>query len=424
MLHLDTTGTLGKSITPSHGIPEHELSALHPSLKRYTEAWVKERREGKHAWADAPYDDPTIQRVKECAAALKKRAIHTIVWIGIGGSSLGPKVIQEIFETVETMEFLLIDTLDPGVLRLVLPLIDWRHTTVVIASKSGDTLEPMSTFSLFWHHLKKHREKRAKEHVIAITDPNQGGLRNFCTKEGIVMLPIHPDIGGRYSIFTPIGLLPLALLGGSLERFLRGAKGMDILCQKTSPLDNPALLLAATQFLLNTKRDYLLRVIMPYSQRLRSLALWDQQLVAESLGKNELHNPIPIAAVGPQDQHSLLQQWMAGPRKAWHLFIREEEKPELMVPPDALSLSPLAQGKTFSDLLDACADGTAKALMSAKRPSALLRIDRLDEEHLGQLFFFFMTETIFLGKLYRIDPYGQPAVEVGKKMTKEILSKV
>ena len=162
---------------------------------------------------------------------------------------------------------------------------------------------------------------------------------------------------------------------------------------------------------------------MPYGDRLLSMARWEQQLLAESLGKTEGNNPIPVAAIGTQDQHSLLQQWMAGPRKSWHLFLREVEKPRLEVPKSVSDQFAYISGKSFGQLLDACYEGTSQALTSAKRPIVTLSLQRLDEYHLGQLFFLFMAEVVYLGKLYRIDIYGQPAVEIGKQITKGILSK-
>ena len=114
---------------------------------------------------------------------------------------------------------------------------------------------------------------------------------------------------------------------------------------------------------------------------------------------------------------------MAGPRKAWHIFITEVEKPRVIVPENLNARWSEIAGKTFGQLLDACYEGTSRALTSAKRPYVTIALGRLDESHLGQLFFLFLAEIPLLGKLYRIDPYGQPAVEVGKKMTKEILSR-
>lgn len=423
MLHLDITSTLAKAITPSMGIPDQELSALRTSMRRYVEDYLRERSAGEHAWSMDPYDKKTIQRVKETAMAVKGRGIKTVLWIGIGGSGLGPLVLREVFETSDTIEFIVIDTVDPAPLSQILSQLDWRTTLMVVASKSGDTLEPMSVFFLLWEHLKSQRKLNAVDHVVAVTDPEKGTLHDFCLQHDIPMLPIPAGVGGRYSIFTPIGLFPLALLDGDIAAFVRGAKEMDTLCQSPVLNENPAALLASVQFLLDTRRGYPVRVIMPYSTRLQSLARWNQQLIAESLGKTETHNPIPLSAIGTQDQHSLLQQWMAGPRKAWHLFIRDMEKERLSVPEHVEQSWSFIAGKTFGQLLDACYEGTSRALTSVKRPHATISLTRLDSNHLGQLFFLLLTEVVFLGKLYRIDPYGQPAVEIGKQITKQLLSR-
>ncbi len=422
MLHVDITAALAKSITPSMGIPDQEMVALRTSLRRYISDWLSERSRGQHAWSMDPYDKQSIERVKEAAIRIKGEGVTTVVWIGIGGSGLGPRVIAEAFEGPQSLEFIILDTLDPAVLSAYLSIINWKSTVVVVASKSGDTLEPISTFFLCWEQLKKARKERASERVIAITDAEKGFLRNFAIEQNIQILGIPEPVGGRYSIFTPIGLLPLALLDADLDGFVRGAKEMDTLCQQTTLEDNPAALLASVQYMLDTKRGYNVRVIMPYSQRLASLARWNQQLIAESLGKKETANPIPLAAIGTQDQHSLLQQWMAGPRRTWHIFIRDIEKPRLHLPEDLPPPFQYLAGKTTGQLLDACFDGTCAALTSAKRPHVTISMTRLDSYHLGQIFFLLLSEVVLLGKLYRIDPYGQPAVEVGKQITKDILT--
>ena len=423
MLQIDVTGVLGSTITPSKGIPDQEFVGIQTSMKKNVEKWLQERKQGGHAWSMDPYDKRIVKRVESIAAFAKAERIRTVVWVGIGGSGLGPKVIQDYLEGPDTVEFIVLDSLDPAILNMYMDLIDWKRAMIVVASKSGGTLETMSIFFLCYEQLQKARKEKASQYVIACTDPHKGALRSYCIEEGIEMLPIPTDVGGRFSIFTSIGLLPMALLEGNVQRFIQGAIEMDTACQQTALEENPAAQLAAVQFILDTKRDYHIRVIMPYSQRLESLGRWDQQLIAESLGKNELHNPLPTVAIGTQDQHSLLQQWMEGPRRQWHLFIREVNKPKLTVPENTEESFKYVAGKEFGALLDACYEGTSQALTRAKRPHVTINLDTLDEYHLGQLFFLLLTEVALLGKLYRIDPYGQPGVELGKKITKEILSK-
>lgn len=423
MLTLDINGTLAKVITPSFGIPESEISGMRTQMRRYTEQWLKEREQGEHPWSMNPYDRKAIASVTSLASKLRQSTIRTIVWVGIGGSGLGPKVLQEVFESPTTPELRIIDTIDPASLAMTLDTIDWRDSLLVVVSKSGSTLETMAAFFACYERLRSAVKHRPEERVVAIADPEGGPLRTMAAQEGFHTLVIPPDVGGRFSIFTAVGLFALALLGGDIAQFIRGAKEMDTVCQETSIDHNPAASLATIQYLLDTRRNYPIRVIMPYGDRLQSLGRWSQQLLAESLGKTEANNPIPVAAIGTQDQHSLLQQWMAGPRKSWHLFIREIEKPRLEIPRSVPQSFTYIAGKTFGHLLDACYEGTSRALLSAKRPVASIALQRLDEYHLGQLFFLLLTETVYLGKLYRIDIYGQPAVEIGKQITKGILSK-
>lgn len=423
MLTLDIKGTLAKVITPSHGIPDQEFSAIRSSIRRYTEEWLSEREKGQHAWSMNPYDKETVAAVKQLSDTVKSESIQTIVWIGIGGSGLGPRVMQEVFESSTSPAFIVIDTIDPATLDMHLKLIDWKSAFIVVVSKSGSTLETMAAFFACYERLKDAVKSRSENRVIAITDPEGGPLKAFANAHSIRTLAIPPNVGGRFSIFTPVGLLALGLLGGDIGQFIRGAKEMDTHCQETTLARNPAASLAAVQYLLDTRRNYPIRVIMPYGDKLLSMGRWEQQLLAESLGKVDGFNPIPVAAIGTQDQHSLLQQWMAGPRKSWHLFLREIDKPRLEVPkslPDAFSY---IGNKTFGQLLDACYEGTSQALTSAKRPHVTISLQRLDEYHLGQLFFLLMTEVVYLGKLYRINIYGQPAVEIGKQITRGILSK-
>ena len=423
MLQLDITGTLGKVITPSLGIPEQEFSLMRQTMKHHMEDFLRERAEGRHTWTQAPYDKEVLMQTQELARKFRKENIETVLWVGIGGSSLGPRVIKEVFESVETPELVVLDTIDPAILLEELKIIRWEHTLLVIASKSGGTLEPMSLFFLLLDRLREALPEHAAEHVVIITDPQEGLLREIAVREGYATLPIAPDIGGRYSIFTPIGLFPLALLGADTTAFIRGAKEMDTVCQSNDLDANPAALLASVQFLLDVRRNYPIRVIMPYATRLQSFGRWAQQLIAESLGKSEACGPVALSSIGTQDQHSMLQQWMQGRRLHFHLFIREGEKPRLSLPEVAEPSLSYLSGKAMSQLLDAAAEGTAQALTSAKRPHATITLPRLDAYHLGQLFFLCMVEVVLLGKLYRIDPYGQPGVEIGKKIAKDILSR-
>src|SRR3989338_6678341 len=148
MLQLDITGTLGKVITPSLWIPEQEFSTMRNTLKHYVGDLLREREGGKHYWMQSPYEKNVVRQVEELARKLRNERIDTILWIGIGGSSLGPRVIKEVFESPDTPELVILETIDPSVLQEELQLVNFERTLLVIASKSGRTLEPMSLFYL------------------------------------------------------------------------------------------------------------------------------------------------------------------------------------------------------------------------------------------------------------------------------------
>lgn len=422
MLTLDVAGSLAKLITPSYGISDQDLLQMRGSLKRYIDEMRAECEAGQHPWTRSIYDDEAVRSVKEIRDRVKREKIETVLWIGIGGSGLGPRVIKEVFESQKTVELVIVDTIDPSMLQLYLDVLDWKRTMVVVASKSGGTLETMSAFFLYWEKLQSVMGAKAVERAIAITDTSTGSLHSFCAERNIPILP-HPEVGGRYAIFTVIGLLALALLDADIDGFLQGAADMEAQCFNPSLDENPAAMLASVQYLHESKKGYVMRVIMPYSARLQSLARWNQQLIAESLGKNEVRNPFPVAAIGTQDQHSMLQQWMQGPRKCWMLFIHEVEKPRLTVPKGVDPSFDYVAGKSFGQIQDAFLDGTARALTQVRRPHATINITRLDAYHLGALFQCLLFEVVYLGKLYRIDPYGQPGVELSKQIAKDILQR-
>src|SRR3989338_6087421 len=153
MLHVDISGTLAKVLTPSYGIPDQEMLGISTSMRRVTGDWLRECESGMHSWTQDPFREEIVAEVEEVAARVKKERIQTVLWIGIGGNSLGPRVLQEAFERPDTVEFLIIDTIDPALLQTYLSILDWRHTLIVIASKSGDTLESLSAFFYFWEAL-------------------------------------------------------------------------------------------------------------------------------------------------------------------------------------------------------------------------------------------------------------------------------
>jgi glucose-6-phosphate isomerase len=268
---------------------------------------------------------------------------------------------------------------------------------------------------------------RARGHFLFTTDAGVGALRQIAEAEGIPALPVPENVGGRFSVLSPVGLLPAAVCGVDVDALLAGAADMEARCRVPELGANPAGLLAVLLHAADTEVGRHIHVLMPYADRLRSFALWFQQLWAESLGKakaldgSPAHTgPTPMASVGASDQHSLLQLFIEGPRDKVVLFVAVADPgADVAVPgrhPEIPSLSYLG-GHTLGELLDAERRATAEALRREGRPNATLLVPALEARALGELFMLFEVATVYAGALYGVDPLDQPGVELGKGLT-------
>jgi glucose-6-phosphate isomerase len=261
-----------------------------------------------------------------------------------------------------------------------------------------------------------------REHLAFVTDPTKGVLRRVADAEGIPAFEIPSNVGGRFSVLSPVGTLPAALLGLDVEALIAGAAAMRDRCASGVLRENPALAFAALQWRAHTEAGQGAHVLMPYSDALRDLAPWFVQLWAESLGKRQgsgAHvGPTPIAAVGATDQHAQVQLFMEGPADKTVTFVDVEEHPdELLIPADAPAELAYLRGRGFAELLRAEARATAGALARAGRPTMTLRVERVDAWHLGGLFMLLELATVYAGQLYEVNPLDQPGVELGKQLT-------
>ena len=267
---------------------------------------------------------------------------------------------------------------------------------------------------------------RIHQQMIALTDPEKGDLREYVRKTGIQSLPIHPSIGGRFSIFSPVGLLPAALAGLSVSEFLKGAQEVREWMEKT-PLEKNPLFILGTEFIQNFEKRPI-HVCMPYSTRLRSIGSWFAQLWGESLGKDK-KGFTPIAALGATDQHSILQLLRDGPddKITWFVTVDQVADP-IKIPKNIMSgktgvLTSFQQleGHTLHDLLRIEYQAIAKVLSRQSRPHISWKIDTLDERNLGALYFTWSVLTAITGTLWNVNPFDQPGVEEGKIYIKESL---
>ncbi len=418
-----------------HGASKDELAKLAPRLEKSRDTVLKDWESGKQGWLGVPDEAHLADEVQATADFFLKKRMKTCLVIGIGGSDLGARAAYAALGSAKGGMRLLFagGNTDPVELSRVLADLDPRSTVVNIVSKSGDTVEPMASFLVIRDLFrKKLGAKRHREHIVATTDLEKGAMNKLTTEEGYAMLPVPNNIGGRFSVLSPVGLFPLACAGVDIKAMLRGAKQVRDRFVKQDASKNDACAYAALQYLADFHRGQSVQVLMPYSAQLAETGKWFRQLWAESLGKkrspmdDEGVGPTPVAALGATDQHSQVQLYMEGPRDKTVTFIEVKNfAADVRIPAGAKDVAPLAYlaGTPLSKIIHAERAATAKALKEAGRPNATLTIPTVSPESLGALFLFFEIATGVAGGLYGIDPYDQPGVEAGKKAMYHLLGR-
>lgn len=365
-----------------------------------------------------------------------------VLLLGIGGSALGPIALRTALRPLawNTLDasardgaprLHVLDNVDPSTISTVLSRLVLARTLVLVVSKSGGTVETMAQY-LIVRDTMAHAvgEEKAREHFIFVTDPELGALRRIARAEGIPTLDIPSNVGGRFSVLSPVGLLPAALIGIDVRAILAGAADMTQRAASNDPASNPAGAFAVLQWLSDTKHNRHVQVLMPYADPLRDIASWFVQLWAESLGKTRADGtftgPTPLPALGATDQHSQVQLFMEGPRDKTVTFVtvrgREAEGQIPARHGDIPELSYL-RGHTLGELLDIERRATAGALAARGRFNATIALDAIDPWHVGGLLQLFALATAYAGALYGINAFDQPGVELGKNFAYAMLGK-
>lgn len=363
------------------------------------------------------------------ALAQKLRSqFENMVVLGIGGSALGTKAVYRALDWSLGKELKLLhilDNLDPVQITRTLDRLPLEKTCFCVISKSGGTLETMTQFSLVLERLRTQGFD-LKRHVVAITDPTQGTLRQWVKNYNVDSLTVPQDVGGRFSVFTSVGTLPLAFAGFDVRALLAGANEV-FLGRVFKPKD---LLEFAQRLNELTESFFSGHLLMPYASVLKEVGEWFVQLWGESLGKTRLHGPpvgsIPLVAVGATDQHSLLQLLVEGPKQILTGFIEVAQWPKELdqkIPPFSEEFQKLsfASGKTLAQVLNAELEATARVFYDLGRPFYKLQLDQLTLANLGALFAFYMDVVTLSATLTSINPYDQPGVELGKQILPKLL---
>ncbi len=424
MLHLQFDNISAKKVSLLHGISEARLRRFCEKNQTLVDTVFKSKTKAGYHFLALPDAKSTVAKVKKFVASQTKAGWKHIVLLGIGGSALGPLAVRDalISPFAKTAKLHVLDNVDPAFASDVLDNIPLAKTLFIVISKSGTTTEPMALYAVVKERLQKKFPKDYQKHLVFVTDPKNGLLREIAKAENIITFDIPPKIGGRFSVLTNVGLLPCALAGVDIGGLLKGARMMRESLKKNKGFYNVALKLAAVQFLLDQKKGKSMTVLMPYSNHLFRIGDWYRQLLAESIGKNRWSGPTPINALGTTDQHSQLQLYNDGPNNKLIIFMRVLKPAKDLkwgnVLPDEIGF---LNHKKMSQVIDAAYQGTSQALTKHKRPNLTIEVPKVDAASLGALFMLFEFEIALLGQLYKVNAFDQPGVEHSKKITKKLL---
>lgn len=421
-----------------HGLARNRVAEL---VQRFGAVFAEvetRKSQGEYGFYGLGQQADIVSGIRRFADGVGQAYDHVLV-LGIGGSALGTRALvnalrppawnelddeaREYFPRITVLE-----NVDPTSMAAALRRIDPRRVFVNVISKSGGTPETLAQYLVVRGWLDQALgPDAAVRHLAFTTDPSKGPLRELAAREGIAALEVPPDVGGRFSVLTAVGLLPAALVGIDIEGLIRGANRALEHAARPDLLNNPAALYAGLLWAADAWLGAKIHVLMPYSDRLRDFAPWFVQLWAESLGKRVdrrgqpiCGGPTPLGAVGASDQHSQVQLFMEGPFDKVVSFVRVEAPGEdLRIPhrPDLPEEMAYLQGHSLGELLLAEQEATSAALARMGRMNATLVVPRLDAEVLGELIMFMQVATGFAGVWYGVNPFDQPGVELGKRLT-------
>ncbi|MRI82950.1 MAG: glucose-6-phosphate isomerase [Nitratiruptor sp.] len=382
------------------------------------EALVAERSSGKVGYYHLPdHSLPLIQRAQEL-----DWGFETIVHIGIGGSSLGPKALAHLFASKLKRPIIFLENPDPVEIRLKLASLDPQKAQIFVVSKSGRTVETLAIFKALLNHFQI--DPKGARNIAVITDPDSP-LDRFASWAKVPSFHIPPNVGGRFSVLSAVGIVPLTLAGLDTAALLEGARTFRELffAQQANHL------LAKALFFAHNAKRYPITVLFSYASELEEFTRWYVQLWGESLGKRKGQERVgltPVGLLGTSDQHSFLQLLIDGPRDKSVTFLKVARFGEDL-PIGSRSLPHLEgvdflDGHSLAQLLNAECDATKRALELAGVPNDLIELQSLDEESIGELIFYFQLLTSATALALGINAYDQPGVELGKRVLRQLFS--
>lgn len=389
-------------------------------------------------WLDLPEetDEVLLSQIQNCANRLERQS-EMVVVIGIGGSYLGARAVIEALQHSYKGFNPFSDNHAPYVtfagnnisednLCELLEVLDHKDYSLIVISKSGTTTEPAIAFRI----LKKHCEDKygkdwAKQRIVAITDKARGALKQMADANGYETFVIPDDVGGRYSVLTPVGLLPIAVAGFDIRQLIAGARAMrHELLSQSGLSSNIAQQYALMRYLLYQSGKKI-EMMVTYNPKMAFFIEWYKQLFGESEGK-EGKGIFPTGATFSTDLHSLGQYIQEGERHLFETVLSiQQSRFQVPIPEDAENLDKLNYllGKSIQEINLTAEEGTRMAHVDGKVPNLRLIVPKVDENNIGQLIYFFEFSCALGGYLLGINPFDQPGVEAYKKNMFRLLGK-
>src|SRR5579862_721570 len=431
-----------KSITTHYEyslVPKHQLqqygATLGPEIGRIRHLLHQEYT-NPASFINLPFDESLRAQIHTLAAHCKALNPTALIVIGIGGSNMGTRAVHEAVlgtyynQHNPALAVYWADTVDSDALWDLILLIEQRfelgHDIILnVVSKSGTTLETIANFNLFIALLKKYKGHTYHNYVVVTTD-RDSALWHEAQKQQFACLEIPHQIGGRYSVLSAVGLFPLALLGIDIDALHAGARTIKPSLLATDQNDAA---LTAIFLAHHYTQGLVIHNTFLFSVDMATMGAWYRQLLGESIGKQTATGVrvgiTPTVSIGSIDLHSVAQLYLAGPRNTATSFVtiaRNESMITLDNSPLDNALPAYLHGKTFTQLMDAIAQGTQQAYAHAQLPFITIELPEKNAYYVGQLLQLQMLQIVYLGYLLHVNPFDQPHVELYKKETRKILA--
>lgn len=397
------------------------------ALAKLVPAWTKLKNTPDACTAaimQSCMNESDLPQIGALAAKLRQSCQHLLI-IGSGGSSLSAKALAPLAPRPNNVQLHVIDHVDPIASASLIRSLPLEKTAVLIISKSGHTMETLAVVMTLFAYAESQNINLA-EHTAVITVSAPNPLREFARIKNIRILDHDPNLCGRFSVLSAVGLLPAAVMGVDIRALRQGARSVMTAAQQAASVDTVEAARGAAIQALMIERNYPISVFMAYGEAFTGLVWWHRQGWAESLGKNG-QGATPYASFGTSDQHSQLQLYLDGAHDKSYTLLLPECKglgDIITIPESIRDMADHLHGRTVGDVMAAEVRATYESMRDHGLPIRLLRATRMDAETLGALFAHFMLEIIFTAALLDINPFDQLAVEASKAKARQYLAEL